>query len=226
MKKNKIHIDMFPTSLGSVNLDLLITSEADYVSISNSQYNKRIVTLSHAIEVICFDSVAEWKRDSDFPIESSKGWIVRITKTAATKELLAVSCVLTKLSDEVKGYSDSGEHLDAVWIEDQKHVVSIGTEDGEMLKYRAERSDWMPARFAAQLGCYHTREESFTKYLETGFQTQIPELLQGEKLYFHYLVATNPKNRSKGYPDEDDISTNFAVDFPKWTLLKKLSLEE
>jgi hypothetical protein len=163
-----------------VNLDLLITSEADYVSISNSQYNKRIVTLSHAIEVICFDSVAEWKRDSDFPIESSKGWIVRITKTAATKELLAVSCVLTKLSDEVKGYSDSGEHLDAVWIEDQKHVVSIGTEDGEMLKYRAERSDWMPARFAAQLGCYHTREESLPSTLKRAFKPRFRNCFKGK----------------------------------------------
>jgi hypothetical protein len=182
MIKNKIHIDSFSTRLGSVDLELQITSAEGNVPISKGTNTKQINTLCHNIEVICFDSITEWVRDSDFPIESSKGWIVRIKKTADDKEQLILSCKLTKISNEVKGYVDSGEHLDAVWIENNKEVVSIGTEDGEMLKYRAERNDWMPARFQKELGYQSNSEFSFTTYLDMGLETQVPELTKGEKL--------------------------------------------
>ena len=51
-------------------------------------------------------------------------------------------------------------------------------------------------------------------------------MLEGERIYFHYLVATNTRKKSNEYPDEDDISTNIAVDYPKRVLIEKLKIEE
>ena len=120
---------------------------------------------------------------------------------------------------------DSGENLDALWIENTTHFVSIGTEDGEVLNYRAIKNDYMPTRFVDKLG-YKSEQFSFTNYLNTGFETLVPELYEHEKIYFQYLVAVNPRNKSKDYPNEDDISTNFAVDIPKRTLIKQLGITE
>lgn len=222
----RLYIDSFLTKLGTVDLELQITSIKEDVSISTSENTKLINTSSHSIEVIAFENITEWVNGHLFPIESSKGWVIRIRKITSDQEQLTLCCKLLKVSDKIKAIVDSGEHLDAVWIESDQEVVSIGTEDGEMLKYRAERNDWMPTRFQKELGYQSISEFSFTTYLETGFETQVPALNIGEKLYFHYLVATNARKRSKDYPDHDDISTTFAVDFPKWTIVKRLNLEE
>jgi hypothetical protein len=161
-----------------------------------------------------------------FSIEDSKGWIIRITKTNTSKESLLFTCLLFRNSQDIRSEVDSGEHLDSLWIENKTDVISIGTEDGEMMKSRALKNDWMPSRFQSDLGYQSNTGFSFTKYLEFGFETKIPELKDDERFYFHYLIATNKKKKSKDYPNEDDISTNFAVGYPKWTLIEKLHLEE
>ena len=76
------------------------------------------------------------------------------------------------------------------------------------------------------IGYQSNSEWSFTKYLEFGLETILPELNKEEKMYFHYLIATNKRMKHKKYLNEDDISTNFAVDFPKFTLIKKLKITE
>jgi hypothetical protein len=94
------------------------------------------------------------------------------------------------------------------------------------MKYRAKVNDWMPSRFQNVLGYQGNSELSFTNYLDFGLNTTLPELRNGEKIYFHYLVATNKRKKSKYHPNEDDISTNYAVDFFKETIIEKLKIKE
>ena len=142
------------------------------------------------------------------------------------KEEVSIQCSLNPEDEKITSEIDTGEHLDSLWIENEIEVVSIGTEDGEMMKYRAEKEDWMPMRFKNKLGYQSNSEFSFTSYLDFGLGTNLPQLENGEKIYFHYLVATNRKKKSEHNPNEDDISTNLAVDFPKWTLVERLKIKE
>lgn len=45
-------------------------------------------------------------------------------------------------------------------------------------------------------------------------------------IYFHYLVASNPRRKNRYYPEEDDISTSFAVDYTKKALIERLKLTD
>jgi hypothetical protein len=212
---NKIHSDTFETQLGSVEFSVMGTADLDCVQTESSN----LKTLAHFIEIIAFDDIKEWVKETN-PIENSKGWIVRISKINDEKESLSLQCRLNPKGEHVTAEVDSGEGLDALWIEDQEEVVSIGTEDGEMMKFRAEKEDWMPSRFKEKLGYQSASEFSFTTYVDFGLKTNVPELNKGEKIYFHYLIATNKKSLNK-----DDISTNLAVDFPKWKLIEGLELD-
>ena len=220
------HIDSFSSKLGLINLTLTLNGEDIVVSLDNVENRKILETNAHKIEVIAFQNIKNWLVDTDFKIEDSKGWIIRITKLNDLQEALAFKCYMDKNSDKVVSEVDCGEHLHALWIENETNVVSIGTEDGEVMKARALKNDWMPNRFKDLLGYQKYQELSITDILDFGFKTNIPDLLEGERIYFHYLVATNTKKKSIEYPDEDDISTNIAVDYPKRVLIEKLKIEE
>jgi hypothetical protein len=222
MKPEKLNIDTFKTNLGKVVFSL--------TSSSNSRLNKveesiLIETNGHLIEVISFDEIKKWTQDTN-PIETAIGWIVRILKINDLKEEISIECSLSPKDKKIISSIDTGESLDSLCIENDTDVVSIGTEDGEMMKYRSEKEDWMPLRFKKALGYQSNSEFSFTSYLDFGLETNLPELAKGEKLYFHYLVATNKRKKSKDSPNEEDISTYLAVDFPKWTLIERLKIKE
>jgi hypothetical protein len=222
MKLEKTNIDSFETNLGKV--DIVLTSSTN-PKVSKSDNSTLIETSGHLIEVIAFNDIKNWTQDTN-PIEKSIGWVVRIIKMNDLKEEISIQCSLMPKDEKTTSAIDTEESLDSLWIENETEVVSIGTEDGEMMKYRAEKGDWMPIRFKEKLGYQSNSEFSFTSYLDFGLETKLPELNRGEKIYFHYLVATNKKQKSKDYPDEDDISTNLAVDFPKWTLVERLKIKE
>tara|TARA_B110000967_G_C18892871_1_gene568562 strand:- start:1791 stop:2474 length:684 start_codon:yes stop_codon:yes gene_type:complete len=222
MKLEKRNIDTFETNLGKIAFSL--------TSLSNSRLNKEdksilIETNGHLIEIIAFDDIKKWTKDTN-PIETAFGWIVRILKTNDLKEKISIECSLSPINEEITSDIDTGEFLDSLCIENETDVISIGTEDGEMMKYRSEKEDWMPLRFKNLLGYQSNSEFSFTSYLKFGLQTNLPELVKGEKVYFHYLIATDKRRKSKEYPKEDDISTYLAVDFPKRTLIERLKIKE
>jgi hypothetical protein len=223
IKLEKVPIDSFDTKLGKVYLNLYLDSNAIAFEIMKSNV---LDTKGHQIEIIPFNDVKDWVKETDYPIEDFKGWIVRILKTNNLNESLSLICELSPDSDDLLSDVTTGEHLDSVWIGNKSEEISIGTEDGEMLRYRAEREDWMPERLKDELGYQSNSDPSFTSILKYGLKTNLPALKSGEKIYFHYLVASNQRKKSKEYPDEDDISTNFAVDFPKWTLMKRLNIKE
>ena len=98
-------------------------------------------------------------------------------------------------------------------------MIFIGTEDSEILRSRANFNDLMPKRFENLLGlrCHENScsEYSFTEYIDFGFKINIPKLLKGEKIYFHFLVATNSIKPSLEDSRYSDISTWLAVDRSK-----------
>ena len=217
-----LYVDDYTTSLGLVLLKIESNTDCECI-ITQQNSLVTIKTLSHKIEVFTFGDIKEWLKDTDYyEVEQSKGWLIKTTKISRTKEQLIFSCELDVVDSSITISPNSGEYLDSVWIENQTDVLSIGTEDNEMLKYRASKNDLMPQR----LGKEPKQDFLFTKYTDRGFCTDVPELEKGEQIYFHYLIAANPRKKSKDYPDEDDISTWFAVDFPKWTLVERLKLSD
>ncbi len=217
-------IDNFITPLGTVDLNFWFENDDD-ADLSEFQTSKIIESVTLLIEIIAFDDISNWIKDSVFAVKGTKGWIIRITKKAEGIENLKITCELKTADLNIVSGPDGGENLDAILIENKTHFLSIGTEDGEMLKRRAEKNDYMPTRFAEQLG-YHSKKYSFTEYLDLGFKTIVPELRKDEKLYFHYLIATNSGKKSTENTDEDGLSTHFAVDFSKRTLIDKLEITE
>ena len=224
-------ISTFATNLGIINLTLNSNDNLQFKKLDNKFICK---TKSFNIEIFEFSDITEWRSETGFEIEASIGWIVRLIKTSNSKSNLEFQCNLTPKYSDITSEPDTGESLLALWIENETDVVSIGSEDGEMMKYRAEKNDWMPERFTNELGYVKSgyffnkriEEKSFTELSDFGLKTEIPKLKNGEKFYFHYLVATNKLKKSKEYPESDsyDISTNLAVDYPKWTLIKKLNI--
>ena len=171
------------------------------------QGDHTIKTLGHLISLQKFELKKEWFVDA-MDIESSQGWRWHIEKINDTTETLHIYCKLINPTKDTSFGGSSGQYLDAIEIENKTEQLHIGTEDGEIMQSRAEKSDWMPNRFKEKLSDYY----SFTEYIDYGFKTVVPHLTPGEKIYFHFLIATNTIKPSLEFQDERDISTWFAVD--------------
>ena len=208
-----ILIDNFETRLGTIRTWI----ETDGSNFQR-QENSRFTTKGHEITFQAFDLKQVWTPE-EMQYETSRGWRWFIRKANNQKEQLTIFCKLINPSSDTEWGTNSGEHLDAIEIENESHHLHIGTEDGEIMQYRADVSDWMPERFKVDLGW----SKSFTEYIDFGFKTTVPDLKESEKIYFHFMVATNSIKPSKDYPNERDISTWFAVDQYKKTLDEKLT---
>ena len=202
----------FETQLGTVRTWIETDSYSLFLPCNN-----KIITKEHEIIIQAFelDSI---ELPEGMNYENSKGWMWFIKKINKQTEQLTIFCKLVNPKSDTTYGANSGEYLDAIEIEDKTYQLHIGTEDGEVLQYRAKKSDWMPKRFENELDF----DKSFTEYIDFGFKTTIPKLEEGEKIYFHFLVATNPIRQSKKYPDELDVSTWYAVDQSKKFLDNKL----
>ena len=198
--------DNFETKLGTIQT--WVESEKNIEQYQQDKF--KVATIGHEICLVPFDLKQIWFPET-MEYESAKGWRWFIEKTNNEKEKLTIFCKLINPSTDTEFDSSSGEHLDAIEIENRTYHLHIGTEDGERLKYRAEQNEWMPKRFKGDIG-FH---KSFTEYVDFGFKTIIPTMDNGEKIYFHFIVATNSIEASKDYPYERNISTWFAVDKSK-----------
>jgi len=209
-----------PTILsGNFNTPLGIIRS--WIDTDNTDINKinsfDASTGARSIQLEAFELQNDWL-PAEMQFETSKGWRWHIKKTSSLKENLVIYC---KLIDPIEGTTwstNSGEHLDAIEIENKIHHLHIGTEDGEVLQSRAASSNEMPNRFKDELGI----GDSFTHYDGFGFKTIVPELNENETIYFHFLVATNTIKPNEQYPDERDVSTWYAVERSKDFLDKYL----
>ncbi len=194
----------------------------DSAQISDIENSTFIRTKGHSIQLFEFKLSNSWIPQG-LSIEDSMGWIWKIDKINNIKEQLVLNCNIVDPSDDLTSGSDTGEWLDALQIENKSKVLHIGTEDSESLCSRAKASDCMPTRFVNLFGDY-PYSFSFTEYLDFGFKTLIPELYTGEQIYFHYLSAINSIKPSVQYPEEQDVSTWYAVEQTKKFLEKELKI--
>lgn len=192
----------FPTPVGVVNCGL--SSNKNIIKITdNVTYDngKSIVfqTLAHIIEVITFKSRLPLYNGQS--VTDREGWIWRITKNELEKEILELHCLLTDFPTGIQLGGDPGEHLDAISANNNDWMLHIGTEDGEVMHFRALNDDGMPSRFMDSLGF----SQSFTSMQLNGMITNVPELIIGEKVHFHYLTAYDKY-------EERTVNTWLAVD--------------
>lgn len=103
---------------------------------------------------------------------------------------------------KVDGGPESGEHLDAQGWESEKHILSLGTDDGEYLNFRAEKNI-LPKRFATQ----NPDGLSWVNYVDNGLEIEVPDLLKNEYIELRFSIAWKEKEQN-----ENDVSTWFAVD--------------
>ncbi len=205
--------DNFETKLGTIQTWI----ETEILFEYQKQDDLKAATTGHDICLSPFDLKQIWFPET-MEYETAKGWRWFIEKTNNQKEKLTIFCKLINPSADTEFGGNPGEHLEAIEIENKIYQLHIGTEDGEIMQYRAEVNEWMPERFKGEIGFY----KSFTVYVDFGFKTNIPNLIEGEKIYFHFITATNSIKPSKDHPNERDISTWFAVDHTKKWLDERL----
>lgn len=101
------------------------------------------------------------------------------------------------------GGATSGQWLDAQTWDDEQTEVSLGTEGGDALFARAEKNNWLPARFTQQSrDDYHL---SLLSYETNGMIVDFGKVCPNELFQTHFVVAWSQ------YVDES-ISTWNAVD--------------
>lgn len=196
----------FETNLGTIQT--LIESNRNSPAIKAEALS--ITSIGHKITLEPFELLNEWLPQG-MHFSTSIGWRYFIEKINDEAETLSIYCKLIDSASDTTWGPASGQYLDAISIKNKLDELHIGTEDGEMMEYRAEKEDWIPRRFKNELSI----EKSFTEYIPFGFKSIVPALKKDEKLYFHYLVATNPIHQSAVNPSEGDSSTWFAVDQSK-----------
>ncbi len=195
--------DTFETNLGEIELSI----KSEYAIQYSDKDNLKVETENHKIEVLVID-LKELEFTEEMKIENSKGWRIYIEKKSDKSEKLYVTCKLLNRTSENTWCYNSGENLDAVEIENRKELLHIGTEDGELMKWRAENNDWFPIRLKNEISL----EKPISKYIDFGFESIIPNLEINEKLYLHFLVATRKKTEKN---DNENMSTWIAVDKSK-----------
>jgi hypothetical protein len=224
---NSLLSDKHKTKLGTIGTWI----ESDTNAQNHINENNLSITGSHKIILQSFELPNEFQCNSSSPpkkVESLIGWRWFIEKISDIDEQLSIFCQLINSQVGASFDPNSGEALDAVEIENETYHLHIGTEDGEILQFRAKVDDLMPKRFSNLLGSHWHEDEkfwsyySFIEYIDFGFKINIPKLLKGEKIYFHFLVAAAPIKPSEEDPRHTDVSTWLAVDLSKRYLDKYL----
>ncbi len=136
-------------------------------------------------------------------LTDSQGWIWRITKQRADLESIQLNCNLIDFDSNTDFDTATGEHLDAIEASNSDWILHIGTEDGEVMNWRAKENDWFPDRLQDKVNFY----QSITEMEKNGFKTKIPDLKLNERLHIQYICAYDSKS-----DDKNKVNTWLAVD--------------
>jgi len=192
----------FTTPIGTVKCGLNSTRPKIEITGRNSYENGTSIvynTWSHNIELITFKQRLPLYNGET--VTDCEGWIWRITKAIDDEETLQLQCLLNGYPTGVELGGDPGENLDSISASNNNWTLHIGSEDGETLESRASKDDWMPHRLIDSLGF----SKSFTNVHFNGLITNVPVLIVGERIHFHYLTAYDKAKR-------DTVNTWLAVD--------------
>lgn len=213
---NDLMIKQFKTPIGIVicglisdNSEISLIKQHNYINGFSETYQ----TISCQIELIEFKiNLPLINGDS---LTDSNGWIWRIIKTNNDLEHIRLYCRLVDSVDNVDYDIATGEHLDAIEVSNNDWIITIGTEDCDVLQSRALINDWFPKRILNILN-----DNQFLTQLEkNGISTVIPDLINGEKIHIQYIAAFDQKQHDK-------VNTWIAVDqyireLEKWIGLEK-----
>ncbi len=133
-------------------------------------------------------------------VDSCRAVVVNLSTTTRTGCLQYYARIRPRQGCECAG-PDTGEGLDAQAWEGNGVELHIGTEDNEFLAVRSRAGDYCPQR----LDQFIERNRT-VNYTDDGMCIELPELLSGEALQLHYVIAW------KTTEDWEDTSTWFAVD--------------
>ena len=125
-------------------------------------------------------------------------WHIKATEDCASFKIV---CELDATS-KIDGGPNSGEWLDAQTWESESHVLSIGTDDGDYLNFRAGKN-LIPKRFMTT----HPDGLLWTNYTDNGIEIEIPILLKGETIEARFSASWKQKGA-----DKDDCATWYAID--------------
>ncbi len=199
----------FETPLGKVNCSLL-SNISSIAFIKNKNYNNGIGELYNSqdfqIEIIEFK--VKLPLYNGGIITDSKGWIWRIIRKSESSEKLEIECrFLEPIANLSYDYA-TGQHIDAVEVNNNEWILHIGTEDGEILNDRAINNDWFPSRL--KNADYY---QSITEMKNYKFNSWIPDLAVEERIYLQYICAYDKQPNNP-----ENINTWIAVDEYKGNL--------
>ncbi len=200
-QENPSYEKQLVTPLGILHCGITCEQLHSHVAINHFEAGQAEVfnTAAHQITLVSFQlTVPEGKRQA---MAGHCGWIFRIEKTADIPEQINTYCFIDNSAGHLNCETTTGEHLLGIQISHQDWVLHLGTEDGEMLRARAEHNDWFPERLKNKVDAY----QSVTTAHVSKLHTVVPDLCKGEKLHIHYLAAY-------GNSPESNTITWLAVD--------------
>ncbi|WP_417800553.1 hypothetical protein [Tenacibaculum sp.] len=213
--KNTLINRIFDTPLGIISCSL--KSNFSFIeSQKTGQYKngtyEKLKTSAFDIELIEF-KVKQPNYLGEI-VSDSKCWIWRIIKAKDIFENLEIKVSVSDYPKNAEFDFASGENLDAFEITNDQWKLHIGTEDGEILNYRAENNDWFPTRLI------NTKKhwQEITELNKSSIQTSVPELKINEKIHLQYLTAFDKQNT-------ETINTWVAVDEHKSELEKWIGIK-
>lgn len=212
MGYSSVFRETYQSQLGTLELRMNSSNQSSAAESRNGVF----ATNEHEIAIKTVVPQLDWL-PAGMHVECAQAWLFYITKRRVGDEQLSFSIELQLADTAVQCGPDTGESLVAVEFENGIRQMHIGTEDEEVMAYRASISDYMPARLEPFLSKFETEITTITPQ---GLITRIPALEMGERFYFHYVIAENPCLPSADYPGEMDISTWLAVEQSKKQLEK------
>ena len=212
--KNTLTNRTFKTPLGTISCAL--KSNFSFIETQNAGHYKngtyeKFKTSAFDIELIEFK--IKQPNYLGETISDSKCWIWRITKVKNIFENLEIKVSVSNYPKNAEFNFATGENLDAFEIKNDQWKLHIGTEDGEVLNYRAENNDWFPTRLLNTKNHW----QDITELNKSSIQTNVPELKTGEKIHLQYLMAFDKQN-------SEAINTWIAVDEHKSELEKWIGI--
>ena len=205
MTQTNIITKTFETPLGNVICGLVSNCTSLHLVGHNTYENGKseiFETVGHRIEIIEF-KIRQPLYNGE-TVADSFGWVWKIKKRNGDSESLEIFCLFEKPIEKVEFDTACGESLDAIEVYNENWSLHIGTEDGEVLNYRARNDDEFPARFENKVDFYN----SITKMQENGLRTSIPNLSKDENLHLQYLTSYDKRNI-------ESVNTWLAVDQDK-----------
>ncbi len=217
VKKHSVPIKLDPlvleTPLGKLHFNCMVNGKS--LSKNKQQFIESIMPETTIVSWQSEVCDIEFLRTNFIPklpegmkVDSCIGGIWRI-KNYFNNTLFRFTCYL---ETTLEGSQETGEGLIALSFDKSTHRLTIGTEDEEYLKSRANSNDWLPSHLKDEISSesiHISRNEIIIDY---------PACFANETMQTHFIVAW-------GFNNNQNLSTWYAVDQSTTTILNQVDVE-